>query len=398
MPPVLSVIIPTRNRRKTLQRTIESWIRHECRVPFELVVVDDGSEDGTGEYLAAEAAREPRLRVSRQPHAGPAQARNRAIAEARGTYLLLGGDDIRPGEGLVDGHVAALEAPRPARFVLGRTEWDPERPVTPVMRHVTGFGAQQFRYDYLRNGQRLGFKYFYGSNLSLRRAELAALAEPFDPAFGGAALEDADLGYRLMGPRRDIEYRAGLQAWHDHPYELAGFAQRQYRVGRATAALFAKHPEIAPEFGEREVITAFESAASVRRRGDRVMSPAEVAEAEKQLLASLATVEHLGHRWQERIYLGLFWYLQAKGMVETKIPAPEIALVLGALLGRALYCPLRSALRDPGCSLPSDTRAALDGLTVRLASARGGGRPRGCLRWWLSIRARELSYVLRVRR
>ena len=34
-----------------------------------------------------------------------------------------------------------------------------------------------------------------------------------------------------MGSRRDIEYRAGLLAWHDHSYDVAGFAQRQYRVG-----------------------------------------------------------------------------------------------------------------------------------------------------------------------
>ena len=398
MPPVLSVIIPTRNRRETLQRTIQAWIRHECRVPFELVVVDDGSEDGTSEYLAAEAVHEPRLRVSRQAHAGPAQARNRAIAEARGTYLLLVGDDVRPGEGFLDGHVAAHEGPRPPRFVLGRIEWDPERPVTPIMRHVTGFGGQQFRYDYLRNGQRLGFKYFYSSNLSLRRDELDALAEPFDPAFGGAALEDADLGYRLMGRGRHIEYRAGLVAWHDHPYDLAGFARRQHLVGRSTAILFAKHPGIAPEFGGQEVMAAIASATSPRRRGEGVMSPGEVEDAEAQILASLATVEHLSHPWQERIYMGLFWYFQAKGMAETRVPASEVAPVLGVLMGRAMACSLRSALRDPTCSLPSDTRATLDRLTLRLASASRGGRLPGCLRWWLSIRARELLYARRVRR
>jgi GT2 family glycosyltransferase len=398
MPPVLSVIIPTRNRQETLRRTIQAWICHECRVPFELVVVDDGSEDGTSEYLAAEAAHEARLRVSRQPHAGPAQARNRAIAAAQGTYLLLIGDDVRPGEGFLDGHVAAHEGPRPPRFVLGCIEWDPERPVTPVMRHVTGFGGQQFRFAYLRNGQRLGFKYFYSSNLSLRRDALGALAEPFDPAFGGAALEDADLGYRLMGRERHIEYRAGLVAWHDHPYDLAGFARRQHLVGRSTAILFAKHPGIAQEFGGQEVMAAIETATSPGTGEDGVMSPGEVADAEAQLLASLASVEHLSHAWQERIYMGLFWYFQAKGMAETQVPAPAVAPVLGVLMGRTMVCPLRSALRDPTCGLPSDTRATLDRLAVRLTSASRGGRLPGCVRWWFSIRARELLYEIRARR
>jgi hypothetical protein len=396
MEPVLSVIIPTRDRRETLRTTIEGWIRHPSRLPFELSVVDDGSEDGTWEYLVAEAAREPRLRVSRQPHAGPAQARNRAIAEARGTYLLLGGDDVRPGKGLVDGHVAAHGLPHAPRFVLGRTEWDPERPVSPIMRHLTGFGGQQFRYSYLRDGQRLSFKYFYGSNLSLRRDELDALAEPFDAAFGGAALEDADLGYRLMGPRRDIEYRAQLLAWHDHPYDLAAFAQRQHRVGRSTAILFARHPEIAPDFGERQVIAAIESAASLRRRGEAVMSPGDVAEAERLLLASLATVEDLSHRWQERVYLDVFWYFQAKGMVEARTEATAAAPALGVLMGRALTCSLRAALRDTGCRLPADARAGLEQLCGRLErTGVAAGRHAGCLRWWITVRLRELRYALR---
>lgn len=371
-------------------------MRHECRVPFELAVVDDGSEDGSWEYLTARAAREPRLRVSRQPHAGPAQARNRAIAEARGTYLLLGGDDVRPGKGLVDGHVAAHDVPHPPRFVLGRTAWDPERPVTPVMRHVTGFGGQQFRYAYLRDGQRLGFKYFYGSNLSFRREELAALAEPFDPAFGGAALEDAGLGYRLMGSRRDIEYRAGLLAWHDHPYDIAGFARRQHRVGLSTAILFARHPEIGSDFGGRQVTAAIESAASLGRHGAEVMSPGDVAGAERLLLQSLATVEHLSHRWQERVYLGAFWYFQAKGMVEARAGATAAAPALGILMSRALTCSLRSALRDGGCRLPAEARAGLEQLCAQLVRAHvGESRLVRCVRWWLTVRLRELQYALR---
>ena len=394
MTTVLSIVIPTRNRVATLRRTIEGWLRHESRASFELVVVDDGSEDATGSYLAAEASREPRLRALRQAASGPAQARNRAIAEARGRYLLLAGDDVRPGEGLVDGHVAAHEVPGAPRFVLGRTDWDPERPITPVMRHVTGLGGQQFRYDYLRDGERLGFKYFYGSNLSLRRSELEPLAEPFDPAFGGAALEDADLGLRLMGSRPEIGYRSGLKAWHDHFHDVASFCERQRRVGRATAVLFAKHPGIAAGFGAGELETA--RVVAKGQAPGTAMAREEVAEAEGWLAGWLGSFGQSQARWPGRICLGLFWYHQAKGMVEAEGPVSADAALLGVLMGRALACPLRSALRDPACPSSGEKRAGLGRLAERLAAASGRGRL-SCLRWWLSVRGRETYHWLRSR-
>jgi glycosyltransferase involved in cell wall biosynthesis len=240
MRPALSVIIPTRNRVATLGRTLEAWRGHESGAPFEVVVVDDGSEDRTFEALTAAAAKDPRLRCLHQDGSGPAAARNRALASSTGEIVLFTGDDIRPGAGLVEGHVAAHAAKEAARFILGRTEWDDERPVTPVMRHITGFGGQQFRYAYLRDGLRLGFKYFYGSNLSVARQTLGATSGPFDASFRGAALEDADLGYRLMNRRQEIGYKADLLAFHDHPYDVAGFAARQRRVGLATAGFGRK--------------------------------------------------------------------------------------------------------------------------------------------------------------
>ena len=395
MGPVLSVVVPTRNRRETLRRTIEGWVRHQGRASFELLVVDDGSEDGTAEYLTAEAVRDPRVRAFRQDHAGPAQARNRAIAEALGRYLLFTGDDIRPGEGLADAHVAAHEASTSPAIVLGRTEWDRERPITPVMRHITGFGGQQFRYDYLRDGQRLGFKYFYGSNISVPRASLSALPGPFDAAFGGAALEDADLGYRLMGARREITYRAGLLAWHDHPYDLAGFAMRQYRVGRSTAPLAAKHPEIAREFGWHGVSEAIEAAAAARTAGVSGISRDDVTEMEGQILTALAAVEHLEHRELDRIYLGLFWYFQAKGMAETRVRAEELSSVLVHLMQGAINCPVRSALRRSRLPWPAPARATLEKIVSQLDVPSGGSRSSNCLRWRLSVRARELRYAFR---
>jgi glycosyltransferase involved in cell wall biosynthesis len=376
--PVISVIIPTRNRLPTLQRTIAGYLEGRASVAWELVVVDDGSDDDSWGFLRGAMTAEPRLRAWRQEHAGPARARNLAISQARGRYLLLAGDDVRPAAPLVEGHAAAHESGRSARFVLGRTEWDPDRPITPVMRHVTGFGGQQFRYEYLHGGQRLGFKYFYGSNISFRRAELAPLGEsPLDPAFEGAAFEDADVGYRLMGHRAEIEYHPELVAYHDHPYTVAAFAHRQYRVGLASAG--GRHVQASMPAGTAE-LSGSGSPYGVIETGD----------AEGFLLQWLAALEPEGGRWFDRLCLSFFSYCYAKGVAESRSTSPLSRDVARASLALAMRCPLRVALRSTNCRIPDPIRSALEALARDLDRAPGViRRPYDCIAWRLEMRARE---------
>jgi GT2 family glycosyltransferase len=389
--PVVSVVIPTHNRIETLRRTIGGYLRHASRSPFELLVVDDGSSDGTWEYLSAEARCDSRLRPVRQEHAGPARARNLAISRAAGSLLLLAGDDVRPADGLVDGHLAAHEGASPRLVVLGRTEWDPERPITPVMRHVTGFGGQQFRYAYLKDGQRLGFRYFYSSNLSLRRERLASIPDPFDPSFGGAAFEDTDLGYRLMGTSAAILYRSGLLAHHDHPYRLASFAERQRRVGRSAEVLVRKHPGIAPLFGLRAIDAANEAAQRAASRAAAV-GEREVAEAETLLLAALAPLEDEAGRDLDRACLALFWYAYARGVVEWRVAVDRRAAASVELWLRALRCPLRSLASSPAGA--ADLRTRLLQLSSAFAHGRTAFRAAlECLHWRLDLRLREIRYL-----
>lgn len=393
MRPVLSVIIPTRNRAATLRRTLEAWRTHDARETFEVVVVDDGSEDGTPEVLRAARDVDPRVRRFRQDPAGPATARNLAIAHAHGDLVLFTGDDIRPAPGLIDGHAEAHREPRAARFILGRTEWDDERPVTPVMRHIAGFGGQQFRYAYLQDRERLGFKYFYGSNLSALRATLAEAEGPFDASFRGAALEDADLGYRLMGGRQDIGYRASLVALHDHPYDVRSFAARQHRVGLATAAFAAKHPEVAGEFGWNVVSAAIEASRS--RVGDASLD--DIGVAEGHLLDGLDGAPDQAHRILDRLYAGLFWYFQARGIAEARVATGELAGVLGRLMRDALACPLRAAARARGTSA-ADAAGALALASARLAGLAGPQGAASCLRQEIAARARAWRYARLARR
>lgn len=89
-PPLVTVVIPVHNCEGYLEEAIESVLGQTYR-PVELIIVDDGSTDGSG----AVARRFRTLRYCRQPHAGQSAARNRGVALAQGSYLaFLDADDV----------------------------------------------------------------------------------------------------------------------------------------------------------------------------------------------------------------------------------------------------------------------------------------------------------------
>jgi glycosyltransferase involved in cell wall biosynthesis len=89
--PKVSVIIPTYNRAPIVGEAIDS-VLSQCYDDCELIVVDDGSTDGTEELVSSYL---PRLTYLYQGHRGVSAARNRGIASARGEYLsFLDSDDL----------------------------------------------------------------------------------------------------------------------------------------------------------------------------------------------------------------------------------------------------------------------------------------------------------------
>ena len=92
--PALSVIIPVWNGERYLGEAIESVLAQEAAPPMELIVVDDGSEDGS---TAVAERFGPTVRCARIAHSGLAAARNAGLVLARGEYLLhLDADDVLP--------------------------------------------------------------------------------------------------------------------------------------------------------------------------------------------------------------------------------------------------------------------------------------------------------------
>ena len=127
--PCASVIGPVRNRRAMLAELLEALAAQTYR-DFEVIVVDDGSDDGSGEE--AQATRGIDVRVVRTPGVGAVGARERGVAVARGDFLAFTDSDCVPAADWLERAIAAFTDG--IDLVQGRTE--PVRGMKPLERSV----------------------------------------------------------------------------------------------------------------------------------------------------------------------------------------------------------------------------------------------------------------------
>ncbi len=255
--PELSVIIPTCNRKDKLLRCLQMLARQSLpAAQFEVVVVDDGSSDGTEEFLRAQKTPFA-LRHFRQANKGPAAARNRGIREACGRILVFLGDDIYAPPDFLGDHLRHHRLfPDDREALLGHIAWDDELPVTPFMEFITGPAGAQFAFGTIRNPEDVDYLHFYTSNVSLKKKFLEMERPVFDEGYVHAAYEDTDLGHRLQQRGMRLRYRSRIEVCHDHPTDPGRFSQRQFRAGQMAVRFAAKFPETSIAFENKRLLDA----------------------------------------------------------------------------------------------------------------------------------------------
>jgi hypothetical protein len=173
-----SVVIPTHDRLTSLREVLAAVEAQRGAPEFEIIVVDDGSTDGTREWLATHAFSVPAA-VLRQEKSGPAAARNAGIAAARGERIAFLGDDTVPEPSWLAEHARAHRerGNSPMLAILGRTRWHRRMRVTPFLDYLNE-GGQQFGYGLIRGGEEVPFNFFYTSIFSSRSRSTSAFRSP----------------------------------------------------------------------------------------------------------------------------------------------------------------------------------------------------------------------------
>lgn len=234
----LSVIIPTRPARIGKLRRLLSGVAGTAqdRAALEVLIVVDENDEAPLRAAAEVLPADIRWRGLTQPHRGLAPAKNLAVREARGPWLLILDDDLIIDEGTIPGHLAAIRRdPSARRAFVGPVDWPPDQ-VTSPWQHLLARSPMIFFWNSMRARQTYNFRHFIGGHTSMP-AQLVREAGGFDERFGGLMHEDIELGWRLekrYGLR--VEPLTRIRAWHDHPLSPRDYFEREYRAGVSAAA------------------------------------------------------------------------------------------------------------------------------------------------------------------
>lgn len=241
--PQISVIIPTFNRKTTLQLCLAALAYQTLPAGcFEVIVIDDGSTDGTETFCCTKAFPFGDLRYLRQENAGAGAARRAGVTAAQGHLLLFLNDDTIAAPTLLAEHLGVHRRnPKERWAILGSF-----MPTEECNRHALSLWLQRstflFPQNALQPGQLCDAAQFVTCNLSVPRQAVLD-AGSFDPAFRVG--EDTELGIRLAVKGYRVKYHPVAQAWHEHPQITTDDLLQRARIyGPAHVALFEKHPEL----------------------------------------------------------------------------------------------------------------------------------------------------------
>ncbi len=247
--PEMTVSIVSYNRKDILIEGIESFCRqHLPYGTLEIVVVNDGSTDGTREMLDGLEYPVP-VKIIHQENGGIATARNTGLEVIDSRYVLFVNDDTIAFPDLVEQHLRThRNFPKGTKAsVLGHFEQPKEALSNAMVRHIE-FSNDVFCYSRMKPLDFNHAQHFYTCNVSLELDVVRSIGG-FDEAFRTYGCEDTDFSLRLSELGYSVYYQPAARALHRHIMDFAYLKRRQFIVGRAYVHLFRKHPAMLEDWG-----------------------------------------------------------------------------------------------------------------------------------------------------
>ena len=230
---MFSIVIPTYDRKPILEKCLTALEHQNYTGDYEVVVVDDGSNDGTVEWLRETPF--PHVRLITQDHQGPSAARNLGVEQAKGDMIVFIDSDLVVLPGFLSNHDAKLQQGRRETgsdrfFTYGRVvnTANFENPTSEPYK-ITDYSAA----------------FFATGNVAIARHWLIE-AGLFDTGFQLYGWEDLELGVRLKNLGLTLIKAPEAVGYHWHPAftlaQIPKLIDQEIQRGRMGVLFYQKHP------------------------------------------------------------------------------------------------------------------------------------------------------------
>lgn len=223
---MISVVIPAYDEAAVLEDALSAVFSQRYQGEYEVLVVDDGSDDSTREV----AGRHP-VRLIAQDHRGPAAARNRGAREAKGDILLFTDADCVPEPDWMEEMVRPIQGG--VVGVQGRYRTR-QKGLVPrfVQLEIEG------RYELMARSPSIDF---IGSYSAAYLREIFLKEGGFDETYPTASGEDPDLSYRLAAKGYRMVFNPRAVVYHRHPESLSQYLRQKFYRAYWRVPLYRKN-------------------------------------------------------------------------------------------------------------------------------------------------------------
>lgn len=236
----VSVIIPTYNRCKSVERTLSALADQTFpSKDYEVIVSIDGSEDGTKDLVDAFNPKY-NLRSIWSPNTGRAAACNRGIRESSGEVLILLDDDMEPSPEFVEAHYSAHRNGLKLG-VIGAAPIKFNKSSSPIECYI-GAKFNSHLKKISEPGYNFQLRNFYSGNFSIRTKLLLEVGV-FNEAFTIYGNEDLDLAWRMLRSGVKLTYSPKALSTQHYEKDFDGLAKDTIAKGKTAVLLASLYPD-----------------------------------------------------------------------------------------------------------------------------------------------------------